>query len=334
MKKTAVSFLMLMALLCSGIHAFAETITCKVLADVSIDEWYPDENLNYKDRLIVATNKNIHHGIARTLLFFDIPDNMTAADVKSAAVYLSPCAHCGGGNGGQIGFYALNQPFAEDNDTWNTLAGGSWDELAYAEAQLPSGIDWNRAVEGQPAADAQGMDVTELLMGNLDKVRQNGIMMRFVDEHQEPYTHQNIASRESQDPLDFAPFLAVQAGESSCPAETLLAGDPATLRAVRLFRDGILSSTAAGREYIRLYYRHADEISRILREDASSAGQARAIVKSFISGLSGRPDSGMFSFPMETKKEAGKYIRGIMIQASPELKKTLRQIQSDFFKNR
>ena len=40
---------------------------------------------------------------------------------------------------------------------------------------------------------------------NLDKVRTNGIMMRFVDEHQEPFTHQNVASRESQDPLDFPP---------------------------------------------------------------------------------------------------------------------------------
>lgn len=334
MKRFLLVFAAAAFILCSGRHVVAETITCKVLADVSIDEWYPDENLNYKDRLIVATNKNIHHGIARTLLFFDIPDNVTADAVKSAAIYLAPCAHCGGGNGGQIGFYALNQPFAEDNDTWNTLQGGSWDESVYAEALLPSGIDWNQAIDGQPPADVQGMDVTELLGSNLDKVRQNGIMMRFVDEHQEPYTHQNIASRESQDPFDFAPFIAIQTGESSCPAETLLAGEPETLQTVRLFRDDILSGTSRGREYIRLYYRHAGEISRILSADKSSASQVRALVKSFIGSLSVNPDSGMFTIPIEMKKEAGKSIRRIMVQASPELKKALQQIQSDFFKKR
>jgi hypothetical protein len=323
MKKTAVSFLMLMALLCSGIHAFAETITCKVLADVSIDEWYPDENLNYKDRLIVATNKNIHHGIARTLLFFDIPDNMTAADVKSAAVYLSPCAHCGGGNGGQIGFYALNQPFAEDNDTWNTLAGGSWDESAYAEAPLPSGIDWNPAIDGQPAADAQGMDVTELLTSNLDKVRQNGIMMRFVDEHQEPYTHQNIASRESQDPLDFAPLLAVQTGESSCPAELALKNNEETLSVLRHFRDRVLAKTPEGRSCIALYYRHAPEISRLLAADKDLTAKVNCSLRNLLPAFQKMNRIGTVAVTEPMRREIKKLREAFEEKAGHDLRNTI-----------
>jgi len=243
----------------------AAEITCQDTADLHIDEWYPDENLNYLDRIVVATNTNTHHGIARALFLFAVPEELTAAGIKNAKIYLSGCSHCGGGKGGQIAFYALNEPFDENTDTWNSLAGGNWDDSVYSRAVLPEGSDWNEAVNGEPPADAVGFDVTPLLRGNLDKVRDNGIMMRFFDGHQDPYTHQNIASRESEDPLDFAPYLEISIREDiNCPAEVIFSDSTLKQDALREFRDQVLAKTAQGRYIIALYYRAAPFVSSLL----------------------------------------------------------------------
>ncbi|MCP4714313.1 MAG: hypothetical protein GY868_04275 [Deltaproteobacteria bacterium] len=238
----------------SGAAAGAAPITCPATADISIDEWYPDENMNYKDRLILATNMNSHHGIARVLLRFTIPDNISVEEIETAAVFFSGCSHCGGAKGGTVRLYALNEPFDENSDTWGTLAGGDWDETVYSEAELPDGSAWNEAVDGRPADDAAGMDITVLLQEKLDKVRGNGLMLLFADEHQQPYTHQNVASRESEDLLDFAPFILINGDTVLCPAERALADDPAALTLLRRVRDEVLSKSTNGRLLIALYY--------------------------------------------------------------------------------
>jgi hypothetical protein len=242
-------------------------IICQNVADVSIDEWFPDENLNYKDRIIISTNKNIHHGIARGLFLFDIPEELSADDITSASIFLSLCSHCGGGDGGAVAFYALNKPFDEETDTWNSLEGGKWDESLGAPGIIPAGNDWNEAVNGEPPADAEGIDITVLLKQNLQKVRENGIIMRFADEHQEPYTHQNIASKESDDLLDFAPYIVLNDDEDDtpCPAELLLSKTHSDqLSLLRIYRDHVLSTTVLGRLAIKMYYSSAPLISNIL----------------------------------------------------------------------
>ena len=271
--------LLLSALVLTGGQSMAASVRCEDIADVSIDEWYPDENFNYKTRLVVATNKNIHHGIARALFRFDIPSDIEVAEIKSANIYLSACANCGGGNGGTVGFFALNKPFDEAADTWSSLEGGDWDDSVYSQAILPEGNSWNQAENGEPPPDVKGFNITPLLRDNLDKVRANGIMMRFLDEHQEPFTHQNVASRESSDPLDFHPFLIIQQKEPICPAEVMFQGEPETLNQLRKFRDQVLSKTPAGKTFIKLYYRFAPEISALLSANQELRLQARTALK-------------------------------------------------------
>jgi len=328
MKKRFGLYLMLAAALAvffTARHAAAETMTCNILSDVTIDEWYPDENFNYKDRLTVATNKNIHHGIARVLLLFDIPGDLEAADIKSAEIYLSGCYHCGGGNGGDIGFFALNSPFGEDNDTWNTLHGGDWDESVYAEALLPAGSTWNTAENGQISSDAEGMETTGLLQDNLEKVRSNGIMMRFLDEHQEPCTHQNIASRESEDPLDFAPCLVITTKESEpgCPAEAVLENDAAALKALRLFRDRVLAKTPEGRKLIRLYYRHGLEIQKLFLSDNRLKREARHGLKNLLPHIISMNASGNLHIPKELRTKAETFLASFEDKAGGQLKADL-----------
>lgn len=249
-------------------NAPADEIICRDTADIYIDEWYPDENLNYKDRILVATNTNTHHGIGRGLFHFDVPEELMAGDIKRAAIYLSGCSDCGGGKGGNIAFYALNEPFNEDTDTWNSITGGNWDDTVYSRAELPEGSDWNEAVNGEPPVNATGFDVTPLLKENLDKVRGNGIMLKFYDEHQDPYTHQNIASRESDDPLDFAPFLKITTrDENPCPAEIVFSDSNDKQEVLRQFRDQVLAKKEGGRYITSLYYRFAPYAASLLATD-------------------------------------------------------------------
>ena len=209
MKKLLLLVFVVAALFLVNGMAAASEIICLDTADVYIDEWLPDENFNDKTRILTATNTNIHHGIARGLFRFDIPVDLDGSIIANATIYFSACSHCGGGKGGLIGFYALNEPFDEETDTWNTLGGGAWDDSVCSEVILPEGNAWNPAEEGEASPDAEGLDITALLMGNLEKVRKNGIMMRFQDEHQAPCTHQNVASSESEDPFDFSPYIII-----------------------------------------------------------------------------------------------------------------------------
>ncbi len=277
----AIVSLMLMAVFQGNVHS-AEII-CPDIADLYIDEWKPDENLNYEDLVKVATNTNRHHGIARALLLFAFPEDLRAFDIKGAKIYLSACSACGGGKGGQVAFYALNQPFDEDADTWNSLGGGNWDDSVFSRATLPAGRQWNDAVEGEPPADAVGFDVTELLRRRLDKVKKYGMLLRFYDEHQKPYTHQAIASRESDNPLDFAPFIKITTRDNEpCPAEIIFAGRAEAIASLRQFRDQVLAKSPAGRYIIALYYRSAPFLSSALTDNPSLKAGARMAADALI----------------------------------------------------
>jgi hypothetical protein len=273
-------FIVTLTIIITLLHGnlLAGQIVCPDTADVYIDEWYPDENLNYKDRILVATNTNTHHGIGRGLFLFNVPEELAASEVKKATIYLSACSDCGGGKGGNIAFYALNEPFDEDTDTWNSLGGGNWDDSIYSRAVLPEGSDWNEAVNGEPPADAAGFDVTNLIKNNLERVRNNGMMLRFYDEHQDPYTHQNIASRESDDPRDFAPFLTITTRvDGPCPAEVVFSDSSEKVEVLRQFRNQVLAKSAAGRYIITLYYRSVPFVTSVLTEEPSLKAGARIL---------------------------------------------------------
>ncbi|MEW6439561.1 MAG: hypothetical protein AB1640_01380 [bacterium] len=182
---------------------------CPCTADLAIDEWKPYDSQSGKTRVLLATNKNVHHGISRGLFAFKIPETLAPSDIRKAVIYFSGCSHCQTGYSGRVGFYALNIGFDEGTSTWYSLNGGDWDESVHAEAVLPEGSAWNEAADGQPPPGARGFDITPLLQKNLEKVRKHGVMMRFADEHQNPSIHQSVASRESKDPLDFAPFIQI-----------------------------------------------------------------------------------------------------------------------------
>lgn len=172
----------------------AEAVICPSIADVYIDQYYPDENLN-KTRVLISYHPS--KGVARGLFRFTIPETLDSSQITSATLYLSSSHHTGGGYAIDINCYALNAPFNESSDTWNSLSGGDYDTSVFSSGSLPSGNDW-----------ATSIDVTTLVTGNLEKFRGNGMLLRLQAEG--PLgLYQNIASSECIDPGDFAPYLDI-----------------------------------------------------------------------------------------------------------------------------
>ncbi|MDD3643824.1 MAG: FlgD immunoglobulin-like domain containing protein, partial [Candidatus Krumholzibacteria bacterium] len=86
----------------------------------------------------------------------------------------------------------LNASFAENIDTWNTLGGGDYDGSVVSSGTLPA---WASA----PPCTAS-IDLTSVLRGNLDKVRDNGILMMIQGEGSGANSYQNFASKEELPP--------------------------------------------------------------------------------------------------------------------------------------
>jgi len=188
-------------------HTLASTTyNCPTIADVYIDELVPYENLNYKTRILISYHPS--KGTARGLFKFDIPANLEASQIDTATLYLSSSYHTGGGYAIDIHCYALNVPFDEQSDTWNTLSGGDYDPSVVSPGALPANNDWETSI-----------DVTDLITGNLDKVRDNGLLMRLQQEGVVK-DYQNIASRESTDHEDFAAYLEIECSDSTSSTTT------------------------------------------------------------------------------------------------------------------
>ena len=158
---------------------------------------------------------------ARGLWKFNIPGTIDAAQIESATLHVSGSIHTGGGTAISVYCYALNSPFDENAETWNTHSGGDYDAGVFSSGSLPAGNDWEAAI-----------DVTTLAKGNLAKLRDNGMLMRIQQEGPTK-EYQNIASRESTDPEDFAAYLEIVYSVPSSTTTTMPVSTVPARQAVR-----------------------------------------------------------------------------------------------------
>ena len=216
MKKILFLSLIFIAELVGYNHVEADTITCNDTADVYIDQRYPDESFNDKTRLLVSWHPT--YGIARSLLKFDIPISVEAAQIQSAILHLSSSGHTGGSSVVvNINCHALNASFDESTVTWNSLSGGDYDASIFSSGSLPIGNEWRTTI-----------DVTNLLAENLNKVRDNGILLKLAIEGPDKL-YNNIASRECDNisnpdyvEADEPPSLEIIYAASSSTTTTIL----------------------------------------------------------------------------------------------------------------
>jgi len=216
MKKILFLSLLFIAGLVGYNHVEADTIICNDTADVYIDQRYPDESFNDKTRLLVSWHPT--YGIARSLLKFDIPISVEAAQIQSAILHLSSSGHTGGSSVVvNINCHALNASFDESTVTWNSLSGGDYDASIFSSGSLPIGNEWRTTI-----------DVTNLLAENLNKVRDNGILLKLAIEGPDKL-YNNIASRECDNisnpdyvDADEPPSLEIIYAASSSTTTTIL----------------------------------------------------------------------------------------------------------------
>jgi hypothetical protein len=258
-------------------HPFASTTyNCQTVADVYIDEYTPDENFN--DKIVVLISYNPSKGTARGLFKFDIPVDLEAYQIDTATLLVSGSHHTGGGYAIDIYCYALNVPFDESNDTWNTLSGGDYDDSVVSPGTLPEGHDWESSI-----------DVTALVKGNLNKVREYGILIKLQAEGQVD-THQKVASRESTDPEDFPAYIEIVYSDSTsstttttsvptlCPVEEIYGERSEETELMRYLRDNVLSPTPEGQEIIRLYYEWSPAIVQMINKDEPFRKEVKQII--------------------------------------------------------
>jgi len=182
---------------------------CPTLSDVYIDaggRMYPeraDQNFNHKTRVLVSWHNS--YGASRGLWKFELPADLDASRIDNATLCLSGAEHAMNYNKLAINCYALNAPFREEEDTWGSLAGGDYDAGLASPGTLCQEI-----LPGPFVNWRARVDVTDLLAGNLDKVRSNGLLIKSTGEGTTKL-HQNMASREAYDVSDMAAYLKIKA---------------------------------------------------------------------------------------------------------------------------
>jgi len=203
----------LLAAVCAAVSvlcapALADTIICHAVNDVYIDQGSPDDNQGHRTRVLVSWHNS--YLAARGLWQFDIPVDLDAADISSAVMVVSRNSTTGTGSGIDVYVYALNAGFDEDYDTWNTLDGGHFDDSVVSGGYFPP---WPCS----PPCIAS-IDLTTLLQGNLDKVREHGILMMVQNEGTGSNRFQNFATKEEVPPSTGAYLeIVVGGGQSSAP---------------------------------------------------------------------------------------------------------------------
>ncbi len=187
------------------------TYMCPAIADTFIDESLVDGehnlNFNWKTRVMIARHSS--YGKARGLWKFEIPAGILAGDITCAKLFLSGSEHAFKTFQFTVDCFALDAPFNEETVTWDTLAGGGYDTSVVSSGTIyqtligsPVAINW-RAV----------IDLTDLLAGNLVKVRDNGMLMKHQIETG-TNIHQHAASRECYDDSDVAAYLLIDTADT------------------------------------------------------------------------------------------------------------------------
>jgi len=122
------------------------------------------------------------------------------------------------------------------------------------------------------------------------------------------------------------------AGIGTCPIQTAVQGtigEATTLATLRRFRDDVLARSGSGRRYVRLFYRHAWEGTRLLAQHRTLRMQTRAVMQRLLptlraamTGQEVHPDS-------DDVRAIEDVMDALAAKSSPAVQTTIRQIQAD-----
>jgi hypothetical protein len=111
--------------------------------------------------------------------------------------------------------------------------------------------------------------------------------------------------------------------------EELSAGDQGKLSVVRQYRDKVLRKTPTGTSYVKLFYRHASEVTAILAKNPAIAADARNILNTMLSEMETAVQGKSVTISQADIDDITAILIAISTEASPDLKRSIQRIKRD-----
>jgi hypothetical protein len=126
-----------------------------------------------------------------------------------------------------------------------------------------------------------------------------------------------------------ANFIIAGPALPPCPAE-ITTNNSSNLKVLKNYRDKILTQSESGREYIKLYYQHAPEVTSLLIEHSELRKEAKEILNYIIPKithiLKGKKAELLDS---KLKNEIINFLNQVQEKGSPELEATIEKLMYD-----
>jgi hypothetical protein len=114
-----------------------------------------------------------------------------------------------------------------------------------------------------------------------------------------------------------------------CPFEQLSAGDQVKLSLIRHYRDTVLRKTPTGRAYVKLFYRHALEVTAILVQNSSLAADAGTILNTMLPEVTKAVQGKAVTMSQAKIESIISILNAIGSEASPDLNRSIQRIKTD-----
>ncbi len=114
-----------------------------------------------------------------------------------------------------------------------------------------------------------------------------------------------------------------------CPAVTVAGGDNEALGLLRQFRDRKLMTTAAGREYVWLYYKHAKEVALMLQKDHEILSQAEKALKMILPVIESIMQGKKAAITKATARQINEVLDKISSNSGTELRHDIETLKKD-----
>lgn len=108
-----------------------------------------------------------------------------------------------------------------------------------------------------------------------------------------------------------------------CPAQAVLGDQASELQALYAFRDLVLAKSMQGVFCITMYYRHAPEVTGILRAHPELAHRVRVLVTALLPVLAAAIDTSHLTVSEDMLQQSLAVLEGIAVYGSPQLQKDL-----------
>jgi hypothetical protein len=106
-------------------------------------------------------------------------------------------------------------------------------------------------------------------------------------------------------------------------------GEQGTLSSLRQYRDKVLIKTPAGREYIKQFYAHAIELTRIMLNKPAIAADAKKTLDSLEPDIRAAAQGKAVTISQAEVRKIISVLNKIGSEASPELSRVIKRVKRD-----